>query len=78
MEAVVSLVVRHRAMTKELDSRPTDIELNRIALAVGRQLATSLAKFGMTPRDRQVLLVPADPEPESKPSGKTRFFKGKK
>lgn len=76
MEAAVSLVVRHRAMNRELDKDPTNVQLNRISLAVGRQLAAVLAKFGMTPRDRQVLLVPkADDDEPGKDAGKSRFFK---
>ena len=77
LEAAVSLVVRQRALNRELDANPTDVALNRISLAVGRQLASALAKFGMTPRDRQVLLVPKVEPEEPKDVGKARFFKGK-
>lgn len=76
LESVVSLVVRQRAINEALDAKPADADLNYLSLAIGRQLLASLAKFGLSPRDRQVLLVPKEePEPEVVPTGKGRFFK---
>jgi hypothetical protein len=60
IESTARLWVRVQTLAKLLDSNPADIELNRVSLAVERQLMTSLGKLGLTPRDRQVLLVPQD------------------
>lgn len=59
-----TLKVRQDAFRRALSVKPTDDELNRTSLAVGRALLTALAKLGLTPRDRQLLLVP---RPEAEP-----------
>ncbi len=45
---------------KGVDSQST----HRLALAIARQLTALLAQFGLTPRARQVLLVPREEEGE--------------
>lgn len=83
------LVVRQRQLAELLDANPGDLDTQRVSLAVGRALLIVLAKLGMTPRDRQVLLVPRD-ESSSDPiqdllarrvpcrdRSKSRFFDGR-
>ena len=63
-----TLKVRQDAFRRALSVNPTDIDLNRMSLAVGRALLLALGKLGLTPRDRQVLLVPRpDPRDDSDP-----------
>ena len=54
------LIVRQDAIAEKLDLAPADIGLNRTSLAIGRALLILLGKLGLTPRDRQVLIVPRD------------------
>lgn len=63
-----TLQVRQAAFRRELSLKPTDPELNRLSLAIGRALLVALGKLGLTPRDRQILLIPRpeqdeDPDP---------------
>ncbi len=58
IELAASLLTRSRALQRRLADKPDDIDLNRVALAVERQLLVALGKLGLTPRDRQVLVVP--------------------
>lgn len=53
-----TLQVRQAAFRAALADDPLDEDLNRLSLAVGRALLTALGKLGLTPRDRQNLLVP--------------------
>ncbi len=73
-----TLKVRQDAFRRELSVKPTDIELNRMSLAVGRALLLALGKLGLTPRDRQVLLVQNEgrdePDELDKLLSKRRFF----
>ncbi len=59
------LLWRQQEFRKALKKTPLDEELNRLSLAVGRSLSALLAQFGLTPRSRQILLVPRE-EPEEK------------
>ena len=54
------LIVRQDAIAAKLDLNPANDELNRTSLAIGRALLTLLRKFGLSPRDRQQLLVPRE------------------
>ncbi len=54
------LLSRQEKFRKALDSNPFDEELNRLSLAVGRSLSAIFTQFGMTPRSRQMLLVPRE------------------
>jgi phage terminase small subunit len=56
------LLWRQEQFREKLHEDPTSDELNRVSLAIGRALATMLTQFGMTPRSRQILLVPKEPE----------------
>lgn len=56
------LMWRQAKFHEQLLIRPCDEELNRLSLAVGRSLSSLLTQFGMTPRSRQILLVPKEPE----------------
>lgn len=47
--------------------RPLDGETNRQYLAIGRSLRELWGQFGLTPRSRQVLLVPKEDQPELDP-----------
>lgn len=60
------LLWRQRKFAEALDDNPTDDDLNRLSLAVGRQLNIILGQLGLTPRSRQSLMVPVDDEPEKK------------
>ena len=62
IELAARLMVRSSKLDDAITSKPDDAELHRLSLAITRQLITLLAKFGLTPRDRQVLLVPRDDE----------------
>ncbi|WP_373651619.1 hypothetical protein [Schlesneria sp. DSM 10557] len=63
VEMAARLLVRLQVMDDAIADDPSNFDLHRLSLAVGRQLAALLSKFGLTPRDRQVLMVPRD-EPE--------------
>src|SRR3990167_1027180 len=56
------LLWRQGEFHKALLLDPLNDELNRLSLAVGRSLSALLTQFGMTPRSRQILLVPKEPE----------------
>ncbi len=58
------LLWRQGKFREALQANPVNEELNRLSLAVGRQLATLLAQFGLTPRSRQILLVPSKDDQE--------------
>ena len=72
LEECARLWVRQQAFHRALSATPLDDELNRLSLAIGRALIAALAKLGLTPRDRQILLV-ARPEAEV-PNPISRFF----
>ena len=61
------LIARQDKFAVALETDPTNDELNRLSLAIGRQLTTVLGKLGLTPRDRQVLLIPRTEEVEDDP-----------
>ena len=61
---MASLTWRQHKLNDALAENPTDDDLNRVSLAVGRQLRSLWEGFGLTPRSRQVLVVPSDEEPE--------------
>lgn len=56
------LLARQERFRAALQDTPLDDELNRLSLAVGRALSTMLGQFGLTPRSRQILLVPREEE----------------
>ncbi len=58
------LLHRQQKFRKALQKSPLDEELNRLSLAVGRALMVLLGQFGLTPRSRQILLVPKEEEAE--------------
>lgn len=62
LELAARLMIRSAKLDDAITAEPDDAELHRLSLSIGRQLITLLAKFGLTPRDRQVLLVPRDDE----------------
>jgi len=64
IELAARLMVRSSKLDDAITAKPDDAELHRLSLAIGRQLMALLGKFGLTPRDRQVLLVPRDDSPE--------------
>lgn len=70
------LLARQRAFHAALEKYPTDIDLNRVSLAIGRQLHAVLGKLGLTPRDRQVLLVPRPDEGPKDPLALLREKRG--
>lgn len=55
---LADLLWRQGEYRKALRERPLDIDLNKQSLAIGRAVNTLLVQFGLTPRSRQVLLVP--------------------
>jgi hypothetical protein len=54
------LMWRQQKFHEALFFNPLDEDLNRLSLAVGRSLSALLTQFGMTPRSRQILLVPRE------------------
>lgn len=58
------LLWRQGKFRESLLADPCNEELNRLSLAVGRQLAVLLSQFGLTPRSRQILLVPSKEDQE--------------
>jgi hypothetical protein len=60
------LAVWKDKLSQCVETNPADLELGKMALSVGRQLLVVMAKLGLTPRDRQSLVVPRKDEPESK------------
>lgn len=59
IEEMADLLVMRDSLRAAIASDPTDMDAYRTRLAVGRQLLPLFGRFGFTPRDRQVLLVPA-------------------
>lgn len=58
------LLWRQRKFREALHADPLNDDLNKRSLAVGRALWITFGQFGMTPRSRQVLLVPREDEGE--------------
>ncbi len=56
------LMWRQQKFREALQDRPLDEDLNRLSLAVGRSLSAIMSQFGLTPRSRQILLVPKEEE----------------
>lgn len=56
------LMWRQQQFHDALKLDPLNETLNRLSLAVGRSLSALWTQFGMTPRSRQILLVPKEPE----------------
>lgn len=54
------LTVRQRAYLKAIRKDLLNSDLNRESLAIGRAIVPLRGKFGLTPRDRQLLLVPRE------------------
>ncbi len=54
------LLFRQQKFREALLVMPLDDDLNRLSLAVGRSLSALLTQFGLTPRSRQILLVPKE------------------
>lgn len=52
------LIWRQVKFREALAERPLDTELNKQSLSIGRALNALLVQFGLTPRSRQVLVVP--------------------
>ena len=61
------LTYRMDQMRHEMALRPLDTELSKQSLAIGRAIRDLWALFGMTPRARQMLLIPKDEKPELDP-----------
>lgn len=57
------LTWRQSKFREALADEPLDENLNRTSLAIGRAMSALWAQFGMSPRARQILLVPHT-EPE--------------
>lgn len=64
---LADLLWRQSEHRKALRDRPLDIDLNKQSLAIGRAVNTLLFQFGLTPRSRQVLLVPKEESQELDP-----------
>lgn len=62
MAEAAYLLWRQQKFREALQEQPLDEDLNRLSLAVGRSLSALLTQFGLTPRSRQLLLVPREPE----------------
>jgi hypothetical protein len=60
------LMARQEWFAVALEEDPLNDDLNRLSLAVGRQLNMILGQLGLTPRARQSLLIPKKDEPEKK------------
>lgn len=56
------LTWQKREFQQALLDQPCDDEKTRLNLAVGRSLSALWSQFGLTPRSRQILLVPKDEE----------------
>lgn len=67
VEELADLLWRQSEHRKALRERPLDIDLNKQSLAIGRAVNTLLFQFGLTPRSRQVLLVPKEEAKEVDP-----------
>lgn len=63
------LRIRQRKLEALLDSDPGNVELNKLSLSIVRQTMALSVKFGLTPKDRQVIVRPK--KEEDKP--KSRF-----
>lgn len=61
------LLWRQDKFRAALTERPLDIDLNKQSFAVSRAMNTLLFQFGLTPRSRQVLLVPKEEAKEVDP-----------
>lgn len=59
------LTWRQSRFRDALATEPLDENLNRTSLALGRAMLALLTQFGLSPRSRQILLVPAV-EPEER------------
>lgn len=72
------LMWRQQEFRAALANNPLDDELNRLSMAVGRSLSAMLTQFGLSPRSRQVLLVPKseqeEPDELEKLMNKRKFF----
>jgi len=60
------LILRQEAFHLALASDPTNSKLSNDSLSVGRQLMKMLEKLGLTPRDRQSLVVAREEEHQKK------------
>lgn len=62
MEEIAEMLTIRDKLAAVIRLNPADLDTVRTRLAVGRQLGALFSKFGLTPRDRQVLLVPREDE----------------
>jgi hypothetical protein len=60
IEEMADLLAMRDTLRNQIKANPADLDIVRTRLAVGRGLTAMFAKFGLTPRDRQVLLVPRE------------------
>ena len=60
MEEIAEMLTIRDRLSGVVSANPSDLDAIRTRLAVGRQLGALFSKFGLTPRDRQVLLVPRE------------------
>ncbi len=60
IEEAAEMLALREELRIGLKSEPLNLDMIRTRLAVGRQLGALFSKFGLTPRDRQVLLVPRE------------------
>jgi len=62
IEEMAWLTWQQRQYRQALLMQPLDEDLTRLNLAVGRSLSALRTQFGLTPRSRQLLLVPKEEE----------------
>lgn len=62
VEEMAWLTWQKRCYREALMTSPLDDELTRLNLAVGRSLSALWSQFGLTPRSRQILVVPDETE----------------
>ncbi len=58
------LCARQDAFNTALEKDPLNESLNRTSLAIGRAMHSLRLQFGLTPRSRQILVVPVDESEE--------------
>lgn len=56
------LLYQREQLRNEICYDPTNIDLTKLNLTIGRSLFVILSHFGLTPRSRQLLLIPKQEE----------------
>ena len=57
---LAQLLWRQSQFVECLEGDPLNDDMNRISLAIGRAILVLCSQFGLTPRSRQILLVPKE------------------